>query len=197
MRWFAILFCVSLESACGAAPPVVAVSGAPSTERDPIAYVPPPASTGHTGEPVALAAAGGEDQARQLLPRFLEALRDGDEATLSASFAPRVDYLSAEPRRAARDRDGVVQRILIYARRNAIAAELGAGDLVDLRGVVTSRAGAFWHGRAVPTEVRLTDVVLEFPILEPGRAPLHALMGWHLRAVLVVRPGSSAEIVAF
>ncbi len=149
--------------------------GLPATNRDPLPYTPPPSTTeGHTGQTVALAASGGEDQARRMLPALLRAIRDVDERELEQLLA---------------------ERILIYARRSVLPADARVSELVDLEQLEVRRAAQFWP-RDMPQAVRPTDLVVEVPIHEPGRAPLRTLLGWHLRGQLVVRPGRDPRIVA-
>ena len=169
----------------------------PATDRDPLPYTPPATTRGRTGETVALTASGGEDQARRMLPSLLEALRDADENRLESLFADEI-FAAETQRRAGRGRPraAVVQRILIYARRAVIPANTTVDELVELEAVEVTRAAHAFGDRDMPDQVRPTDLVVEVPIREPGRAPLRTMLGWHLRGRMVVRPGADPRIVA-
>lgn len=171
--------------------------GLPATDRDPLPYTPPPSTTeGHTGQTVALAASGGEDQARRMLPALLRAIRDVDERELEQLLAEEITQVRVRRGRpAGQPRSAWIQRILIYARRSVLPADARVSELVDLEQLEVRRAAQFWP-RDMPQAVRPTDLVVEVPIHEPGRAPLRTLLGWHLRGQLVVRPGRDPRIVA-
>ncbi|HJL14335.1 MAG TPA: hypothetical protein RMH99_01695 [Sandaracinaceae bacterium LLY-WYZ-13_1] len=200
-----VLVTAALLCACGppaepaepAAPPRRTAGGLPPTDRDPLPYTPPPEGAARTGETVSLAASGGEDQARRMLPALLRAVRDADERELEEILAEEV--ASVDPRRSrrgARPRTALVQRILIYARRSVIPPDARVGDLVELGDLEVHRAARFWRDRDMPAAVRPNDLVVEVPIRGHGRAPLRTTLGWHLRGHLVVRPGRDPRIVA-
>lgn len=169
----------------------------PPSDRDPLHFSPAPTTEGHTGEPVALAAAGGEDQARRLLPALLLAVRDADERRLEQLLAPRVIRLLQHRSAAVRPREMVVQRLLLYARRSVIQPDVRVEELVEIGRVQASRAAQFFEGREMPEGIRATDVVLEVPVLATGRGALGAMLRWHARGAMVVRPGRDPRIVAF
>lgn len=182
-----------------AAPPPSSPSrhGLPRTDRDPLPFSAEPAPRGHTGDTVTLLAAGGEDQARRMLPRLLEALRDGDEAALESLLAPVV-FRAARRRAngAARPRASLVQRMLIYAGRGMLQPGTPIAELVELEQVSVQRAAGAYPDGSLPGSVESTDLVVEVPIRDPGRTALRALLGWHQRGRLIVRPGSDPRIVA-
>lgn len=171
----------------------------PSTDRDPLPFTPAPMSHGRTDVTVALSASGGEDQARQMLPALLIAIRDADERGLDSLFADEVgstDPQRQRPARRGRSRAMIVQSILLHARRAILPVDAQVTDLVDLEALTVTRAAGFWQGGALPDDVRPTDLVLEITLLEPGRRPLRTVLGWNTRAAMVVRPGSDPRIVA-
>lgn len=167
----------------------------PASDRDPLHYTPPATTAGGTDVAVALAASGGEDQARQMLPTLLNALRDADQAALERIFADEVATVRRSDQRG-QQRSTLIDRILAYARRQAIPPDLDVDHLVDLANVRVTRAGQFWQGRPMPGLVRPTDLVVEVPLLPEGRGALRALLGWDMRGHLVVRPGRDPRIVA-
>jgi hypothetical protein len=89
----------------------------------------------------------------------------------------------------------VIERVLLLARRALIQPDVPVEALVDLANARASRAAQTFEGRALPRELRPTDVVLDVPLLEAGRAPLRSMLGWHLRGTIVVRPGPDPRIV--
>lgn len=200
-----LILALLLASSCGSPAAQgglrTAVAGRPSfpaTDRDPVPYTPPPADAAHTGDTVALSAAGGEDQARQMLPALIRALRDADERALEGLFAEDVGEVEARrATRGGRPRASLVERMLLYARRSIIASDAPVEDLLDLNEIRVMRASRFFQGRELPSGVRLTDLVVEAPLLEPGRTPLRTLLGWNGRGTIVVRAGHDARIVAF
>jgi hypothetical protein len=198
------LSAVLVALACGAPPAVdeeeeviAEVSGneVPASDRDPLPFTPPPTGTGSTDETVALVAAGGEDQARHMLPTFLRAVRDADERGLDTLFGDEVAQVRGRGDTPPRPRAALVERILIYAQRSIFPADTALDELVDFSSVHVTRAAQFWHGREMPDGLQPTDVVVEVALLEPGRGPLRAMLGWDLRGHLVVRPGRDPRIV--
>ncbi len=196
-----VVLSVTLGAGCGptsSSPAAVRpAAGVPTTDRDPLPYTPAPSAEGRAGTLVSLTAAGGEDQARRMLPALLRAIRDADGRELTDLFAEEVGAVRA--RRAsqpAQARSGIVQRILLYAQRGLVPPDVEIGALVDLERLTVSRASDFWAGRDMPQVVLPTDLVLEVPLLEPGRGPLRTVLGWSVRGHLVVRPGREARIVA-
>lgn len=187
---------IVLFAACGAPPGEASTTLVPASDRDPLPYTPPAASVGQTDEPVALAATGGEDQARQMLPSLLRAVRDADGAALEHLLAENVASVQARGDTRALARDTWIERVLLYARRAVIPADVEIGELVDLANVRVTRAAQFWNGRDMPEGVRGTDLVVEAPVLEEGRGPLRATLLWTMRGFLVVRVGRDPRIVA-
>lgn len=195
----------ALLTACGAPAPAGRASieaadhdGFPATDRDPLPYTPAPVSEGvTTAGTVALAASGGEDQARRMLPALIRAVRDADERQLESLFAEEVASVDNHPRGGgAQPRAPLVQRILVYARRSTLPPDATVEELVELSALEIHRAARYWAGRDMPEQVRATDLVVEVPIRDAGRVPLRTMLGWHLRGHLVVRPGRDPRIVA-
>lgn len=192
----------STAMGCGSVPPreeppaVSSAGGVPATDRDPLPYTPEPSTDARAGTTVSLAAAGGEDQARRMLPELLIAVRDGDERQLENLFAEEVVMLDDRRRGGPRLRAEQVQRILVYARRSILAADADPEDLVDLSQVAVRRAAEFFDGEEMPERLRPTDLVVEVPVQDEARGALRTVLGWHLRGHLIVRPGRDPRIVA-
>ncbi len=188
--------------ACGGADPSASAAGAPRaelpvTDHDPLPHTPPPSEAALAGEPGALAAAGGEDQARRMLPALVDAMReaDGGERRLVGLFDDEVGLVA----RAAttQPRATLIVRLVSHARRGAIPAEAAVEDLFELDRVRVERASRFFANRELPRTSRPTDLVLLAPVREAGRSPMRALFGWTTTAHLVVRPGRDPRIVAY
>jgi hypothetical protein len=182
--------------ACGGRPIDVQAELVPPSDRDPLPYTPPASSTGHTDETVALAATGGEDQARQMLPALLRAVRDADELALERLLSDEVVSVQGRGDTRPLPRSVYIERVTAVSRRAAIPPDVEVGQLVDLTSVRVTRAGQFWAGRQMPEGVRATDLVVEAPLLDEGRASLRAMLLWTLRAYLAVRVGRDPRIVA-
>lgn len=198
MRRVALVFVLVL-CGCGAATTEErsASSTLPATDRDPLPFTPAPEADGRTDRTVSLAASGGEDQARQMLPVLLRAIRDADQHQLEQLFADEVIQVQGQGERTqVRPRALVLERILAYARRTIIQPDVEVDEMVDLPNVQVSRAAQFWQGREMPPGVRATDLVVQAPLLDAGRAPLRAVLMWHLTGHMVVRPGRDPRIVA-
>lgn len=177
-------------------PTTTAGSGLPVTDRDPVPYTPPAQARGRTGATVALAASGGEDQARRMLVALLEAVRDGDDARLAELFAEEVAVARGRDTSTVRPRSAVIQRVLIYARRGVISGSVPVDEMVELGSVEISRAATHYRGRDAPPNIRPTDLVVQVSILEAGRTALRTMLGWHPGGLFVVRAGRDARIVA-
>ncbi len=194
--WVALslLACAS----CGASTEERAVElpSIPPTDRDPLPFTPAPEASGHTDRTVSLSAAGGEDQARQMLLSLLRAVRDADERQLEQLFADELTLIQGRTRPEPRPRSVEIQHLLLHARRGVIQPDLAIEEMVDLTTVEVSRAAQHWPGRDLPEGVRPTDLVVEVTLLAEGRAPLRAMLQWTLRGQIVVRPGRDARIVA-
>lgn len=188
---------LALALACGGAT-ATETAGPPPTDRDPLPYVPTPGPEGRTGGPVALALSGGEEQARRLVPSFLEAVRDQDETRMRALLSDPLGALQRQARRGhvTMTRSQLLQRVRIYSRRVPLSPDIPVGDLVNLAALRVERAAAYWSADALPGSLRATDIVVEIPIRDLGRPPLRMLLGWHERGVMVVRPGRVPRVVA-
>lgn len=192
-----LLSCTALAGCAAAGAPRVDRSDVPATDRDPLPFTPPPEPAGETDRAVSLAASGGEDQARQLLPVLLRAARDADQHQLEQLLLDEVVLLQGHGSRALiQPRASLVERVLHAARRSILQPDAEVDELVDLTTVRVSRAAEHYQAGNLPPHVRATDVVLDVSLLEAGRAPLRVLFQWQLRGRIIVRPGRDPRIVA-
>ncbi|MGE0791907.1 MAG: hypothetical protein AB7S26_39905 [Sandaracinaceae bacterium] len=187
-------------AACGADAPHPAPRAhartMPATDHDPLPYTPSPTERGRAGAPVALAAAGGEDQARRMLPAFLTAIRDADERELARLLSEELAVVQAQRGRGvAQSRATLIQRVLVYAQRSLVPTDAAVEELVDLENLEVRRARELWHD-ALPEGLLATDLVIEVRPLDAGRTALRILLGWGVTGRLVVRPGREPRIVA-
>lgn len=190
---------MGLLCACGAARvPPSAPAALPPTDRDPLPFTPPPEPAGETDRTVALAASGGEDQARELLPALIRAVRDSDARRLEQILAEELVALQGQgDRPLPRPRAWLVERALALGQRQVIPPDAEVDDLVELASVQVGRVSQFWPAGSAPSGVRATDLVVEVQLTEQGRGPLRAIFSWHLRGRIVVRPGREPRIVAY
>lgn len=197
------MVCAVLIGCGGAAPasvdpsPVERAELVPPSDRDPLPYAPEPEAEGRTDRTASLAAAGGEDQARHMLPAFLSAVCEGDERRLEALLADDLAQVQSHGRgheAVSRPRSILVQRVMIQAQRAGLPPDVTVAELVDLVHVNVTRAAQRWEGD-LPNGLRPTDVVVEVPLEEAGRAALSPLLGWRIRGLIVVRPGRDPRIV--
>jgi hypothetical protein len=187
-----IVLALLVMGCAGTAPRPVA--SLPATDRDPLPFTPPPEPRGRTGETVALAAVGGEDQARRMLPELLVAVQAGDPRALETLLAEELVLLQNRDA-VARPREAVVDRIVRATQRASMPPDAPVEELVDLASVRVSRAAQAFAGRGLPPGIRATDVVVEVPLLDAGRIILRMLLGWHHEGRMIVRPGRDARIV--
>jgi hypothetical protein len=167
----------------------------PATDRDPLPYVPAPASSGTTDGTVALAATGGEDQARRMLRGLLRAIRDADERRLEQLLADQV--LAIHPSERVQSRAECIRHLMEVGRRGLIQPDVEVEAMVDLANLRVSRASQLWQNRDLPAGIRGTDIVLEVPMRDEGRMALRMALFWQLRGYVVVRPGQDARIVGY
>ncbi|MGF1467028.1 MAG: hypothetical protein ACFCGT_12925 [Sandaracinaceae bacterium] len=140
--------------------------------------------------------AGGEDQARRLVPVLLESLRDADEARLRELLAEAITAVGGRRHDVVRPRSYYIQRVLTHARRVSLPADRSVEEMVDLPLIRVTRAAVYWNRQPLPQLLRPTDLVVEVPIREPARQALGLLLAWQVRGILVVRPGTEPRIVA-
>jgi len=204
-RAAALALAAAFAAGCGGDPstePLRATrSGLPATDRDPLPYTPPPTAEALAGDTVALAAAGGEDQARRMLPALVHALSDpadsGDRA-LTELFAERVGRVPRQhAQRPGIPRGLLVPRLRLHSRRSILSPDSTVDDLFDVRSIEVVRASSYFRRTPMPSTARVTDLVLVAPLLPAGAAPLRTLLGWRGRGTLVIRPGREPRIVAF
>lgn len=170
----------------------------PVTDADPLPFVPRPQSSDAIvrveGESAALITAGGEDQARRMVPALIAAIRDADQMRLDHMLADEIISIRRIGER--RSRAAFVQRIVLYGRRSLIANDARLEDLVELGRLRVLRASQHFAQGPLPSGVQATDLVVEVPVREgTGRTALRILLGWNTRGYLLVRSGPTPVIL--
>jgi hypothetical protein len=128
---------------------------------------------------------GGQEQARRLALRMVEALIETDSATLSALFAERVVHL---PEGRATPRHELIEQCLEKARALAYEPDLGAEDLIDLDAVHAEPL----HGEP-PPGLQPADLTVTLPLREGDTRQLARPI--RCLSQLYVRPGPHPSIV--
>lgn len=179
-----------MVAACTADPgrPPEPTPSPPPTEWDPPPWSPPAVDDAHTGDTVGAMATGGIDQPRWVLLRFLQAVRDADEATLQRLLTDPV--LSRRLRE--RPRGFWIDRLTRGPRRRGLDAEVPLEALVSVRRVEVLSAHR-WSMR--PRGVLDTDLWVSFPLEPKGRRMLSPLLLWRDHGQIIVRPGPDPRIV--
>ena len=150
-------------SACGAA--VSNPSGAPvestspPTDADPPTYAPAPSDRATTGAPVGLVLRGRDDEARRVVLRFLEGLRDRD--------VPLMESVLADPLARA---GGVIARTTLIAGVQRAAETNGfarGSDLIalfDVPHAIVEPLASRRDARRTSPRYRDDDLLVTFPV---------------------------------
>jgi hypothetical protein len=132
----------------------------------------PPAPTPQEPPPgtdtFALAAQGGDDQARRVVLALVQAMLERDVHALGSLFAERVTVVR-EGRRVARD--DAARRCLRAGQRAAWQTETRAEDAVDMDSLEVRRADAVHATSGLPPGIRATDLFVEPTLLPAFHAP--------------------------
>lgn len=172
-------------------PPVEPV---PVTDGDPPPYVPPAGEVAFTGVPVGLRSTGGNEQARVLALRMLEALLRGDQAAMTGLLAEQVVVTRPGRGRTVATRSDVVARMLHGPRRRNLGTDMPLEAIVDLSSV---RIEPLRDRPALRAEgLRPEDWAVTFTFTPRGRRALFLLVeGWRHRGVVIVRTGDAPYVV--
>jgi hypothetical protein len=148
-----------LAGACGGAvTSSPAEHAAPPTDADPPAYAPAPSDAPTTGAPVGIVIRGRDDDARRVVLRFLEALRDRD--------TPGLEAVLADPIARA---GGVIARPTLIAGLLRAADTLGLARgselsaLFDVPHALVEPLAARRDARRTSTRYRDDDRLVTFP----------------------------------
>lgn len=184
MRWPVRLVAILVVGCASAPPPAPAL--APATDGDPEPWVAPPSSVGETGATISLAMAGGRDEARALTLRFLGAVRDADEATLTQLLEDPLSRAQPRPSSPHLARAQVLELMLRSPRRADLGPDVALDELAQLEGIeVRPLSEAIAEA---PRGLAAADLFVTIPLTTRGRAVLRFLVpGWHLRGALILR----------
>jgi len=163
-----------------------------TTEADPPTFVPPLSARAHTGPPTGAALRGRDDEARRLVLRFLEALRDRNTATLEVVLAEPVSRAGGVIARAA-----LIAGLQRAAESNGLARAPELGALFDLPAMTATPLSAVRDPRRAPPRYRPDDLLVRIPVQGGvGNRRLNDLVFVRLgTAELVVRLGPEPRIV--
>jgi hypothetical protein len=163
-----------------------------TTEADPPTFVPPLSARTHTGPPTGAVLRGRDDEARRLVLRFLEALRDRHTATLEAVLAEPVSRAGGVIARAA-----LIAGLQRAAESNGLARAPELGALFDLPAMTAAPLSAARDPRRAPPRYRPDDLLVRIPVQGGvGNRRLNDLVFVRLgTAELVVRLGPEPRIV--
>jgi hypothetical protein len=169
---------------------------APPTDRDPPTHTPRPAARGHTGDISSVATAGGYDQAKSVAVRFILAMRDGDEPTLTALLADPLGRALPRVATPNRQRSAVVRELVSARQRTNLGSEAPLESLIDPATLEVQPLSRHQAGRALPSGFSGSDLVVSFLLAAQGRQHFRAHLGWTAHGVLVIRTGSEPQILA-
>ncbi len=185
---------VAIVAACGAAAsaPTSAGPAAITTDADPPTFVPPPIERARTGPPTGAPIRGRDDEARRLVLRFLEALRDRNAVTLEAVLAEPVSRSGGVIARAS-----LIAGLQRAAEANGLARAPDLGAIFDLPGTTVAPLSAARDLRRAPPRYRPDDLLVRIPVRGGiGSRRLNDLVFVRLgTAELVVRLGPEPRIV--
>ncbi|UJR80867.1 Tim44 domain-containing protein [Sandaracinus amylolyticus] len=183
---------------CAPSVPPVRAPSAPSTHRDPPAHVPAPESAPSTGELVGVVAAGGEDQARELLVALVTAIVEGDRETLEATLGEEVFHggsLRAGRTRTRTSGSAFAGQLLTRARMTRLPPDARFEDLVEVESIRVEPIATSIAGEPLASELQPGDLVMHFELTSAGRDPLVDLTH-EGHGALIVRPGEDPRVIA-
>jgi hypothetical protein len=198
-RWSASVWLCALALGCGgnAPRPATFIGERPATdtrfverERAPHTPAPSDGTPGNEGDGIALAAQGGEDQARATALSLVLALLEGDVATLNQLFAERVTLIVSGTIVA---RGELIERCVHEADALQYEPAARADAVVDVSTVEVRRAYDRLATRTLAPGIVAGDLLVTLPTARIPNARL-------LRRVaclsdVYVRPGTHSEIV--
>ena len=190
-----VTLAVAVACACGGAPVAARPSiepSAPPTDADPPTFTPTPGASATTGAPVGLLTRGRDDDARRVVQRFLEALRDRDVPTLEAVLADPLARASGVIARAA-----LITNLQRAAEANGLVRGSEFGAFFDVPHALVEPLAARRDARRTSARYRDDDVLVTFPVraAQTGRR-LNDLAFVHMTVgELVVRLSPEPHIV--
>jgi hypothetical protein len=162
---------------------------APLIEREQLPYAPPSAPRGSTGDGVAIAVTGGEEQGRTIALAMVEALLEGDAASLQALFAERIVYVLEGVERSSAE---PIARCMQEARSLAYEPGLRTSSVVSPQAIAVRRADAYHAHVPMPPGISPNDWVVTLPPTDSSNETSRRVLCLH---TLYVRPGPHSLIV--
>lgn len=172
------------------APPVEPT--APATDADPPTFTPAPSDSATTGTPVGLVTRGRDDEARRVVLRFLEALRDRDVAALEGAITDPIARAGGVIARGT-----LIAGLLRAAEANGLARGSDLALVFDLPHAVVQPLSARRDARRTSARYRDDDLIVAFPVrtAQTGRRMSDFVFVRISVAELVVRLAPEPRIV--
>jgi hypothetical protein len=152
-------------------------------------FAPRPGTSARAGDGVALAATGGEEQARSAAVSMVQALLDGDAPALGDLFAERVLLVLTGNTQA---RAELIERCVREARALQYEPDARVDAIVELSAIEVRRAGLAGDA-TLPPAIRASDLLVTLPA--PRGANAETLHHIPCLTALYVRPGTRSTIV--
>lgn len=154
------------------------------------AYTPEPVLQAHSGNGVALAVSGGEEQARSAAMSMVQAMLDADAPALNSLFAERVIFVLSS---TAQARAELIERCLREARTLQYEPDVRIDAVVDLSAIEVRRADRLHADLPLPPGIRASDLLVTLP--PPRGASPESLRRIPCLSGVYVRPGAHDAIV--
>src|SRR5262249_45106239 len=129
-------------------------------ERQRGVHTPQPELRGRTGDSVAVAVSGGEEQARSTAVNMVQALLDADAPALEELFAERVVFVMSA---TAQTRSDLIERCLHEARALQYEPGLRIEAVVDLSAIEVRRADRQRADVPLTPGIRPSDLLVSLP----------------------------------
>jgi hypothetical protein len=158
--------------------------------RERAAYAPEPVLRAQSGDSVALAVSGGEEQARSTAVSMVQAMLDADAPALNGLFAERVIFVVSS---SAQARSELIERCLREARTLQYEPDVRIEAVVDLSAIEVRRADRQHTDLPLPPGIRASDLAVTLP--PPRAASPESLRRIPCLSGVYVRPGAHGSIV--
>ncbi len=167
---------------------------APSSSLDPEPWAPEPGDNARTGEPTAVAIAGGEQQAQAVALRVLEAIRDADDRLLNRMLEARISRLQPRPSAAQVPREALVEASIRSPRRGSLGPQSPLSEYFQLDQMRMQPLSVVMP--QVPNGLEGSDILVYIPLTRAGRTIFRFLVpGWSHRGSVLVRTGVDPRVV--
>jgi hypothetical protein len=153
-------------------------------------YTPAPVQQAQSGDSVAVAVSGGEEQARSAAVSMVQAMLDADAPALNGLFAERVIFVLSS---TAQARAELIERCLREARTLQYEPDVRLEAVVDLSAIEVRRADRQQGDVPLAPGIRASDLLVTLP--PPRGASPESLRRIPCLSGVYVRPGAHGSIV--